>query len=190
MQTKHIPVEIVKSASADYDATFVMSATTPDRVEDTIDVKAYTANLGKKLIALWQHKQDQPIGYWQNLRVEGEKMVGDLKVASTNLGLMIKQLIADEVPLGASIGFTGKGERNKAGGVHFKEIELMECSVVSVPAHRSAIQIAKSYGLEEFIDHDQSSVEIEDMAASGRCAEETLRNAKAAIAAAQKSIRK
>jgi HK97 family phage prohead protease len=123
---KHLAATVEKSEAEGFDARFVMSAVTPDRVKDTIDESAYKANLGKKLIALWQHDHDQPMGYWENLRVEAGKLIGDLKVAGTNLGQMIKQLIADGVPLGASIGFRGKGEPNKAGGIHFKELELLE----------------------------------------------------------------
>jgi len=184
-------VEITKSADSSYDGTFIMSASSPDRTHDTIDVKAYQPNLGKKLIALWQHKQDQPVGFFDNLRIEGDALVGDLKVASTNLGKMIKQLIQDSCPLGASIGFRGQGERRKSGqGIHFKQIELLECSVVSVPAHPRAQLLAKSLGLEEFIDTVESNDDVEDMTASGRCMDETVRKAKAAILAAQKSIRK
>jgi len=151
MEIKHLDVAIQKSDTAEYDARFVMSATSPDRVADTIEVDAYAPNLGKKLIALWQHDHSQPIGYWENMKVTGGKLVGDLKVASTNLGLMIKQLVADGVPLGASIGFRGRGEPNKAGGIHFKQLELLECSVCSVPAHPKAVMLAKQYNLESIV---------------------------------------
>jgi HK97 family phage prohead protease len=163
MELKHLPVSIEKSSDPAFDARFVMSASSPDRVKDTIDPAAYTPSLGKKLIALWQHDRDQPFGYWHNLKVDAGKLVGDLKVAGTNLGMMIKQLIADGVPLGASIGFRGKGEDNKIGGIHFKTIELLECSVVSVPAHPLAMQVAKSYGIT--LPADQS---VEARAATAR----------------------
>ena len=116
-------------------------------------------------------------------------MVGDLKISGTNLGKMIKQLIADGVPLGASIGFVGDGKRNEKGGVHFTSLKLLECSVCSIPAHPRAMQIAKSFDLEEFIDSDQSSVEVDDNSASGVCIESTIKRAKAATLKAQKSIR-
>jgi len=182
---KSVDVEIQKAATDEYDARFIMSATTPDRVKDTIDADAYKPNLGKKLIALYQHNPDQPIGYWNNLRVEAGKLIGDLKVASTNLGLMVKQLIADDVPLGASIGFRGKGEQNKIGGIHFKEIELFECSVVSIPAHPRAMQIAKNFGIDI-----QSSNVGTNLVASDRNPEAAIDRAKAAILSANKTIRK
>lgn len=176
-------VQITKAETDGYDATFVMSAGSPDRVNDTIDPEAYKPNLGKKLIALWQHKDDQPMGFWDNLRVVGDNLLGDLKVSATNLGTMIRQLIADGVPLGASIGFSGSGELNKIGGIHFTELELYECSIVSVPAHPLATQLAKHF------DSSQSSAD--DEAASGHDrSEAVIRKAKAAILSANRQLRK
>lgn len=150
MQMKHVPVTIQKSDAANYDARFVMSAATPDRVKDTFSPAAYevAARETRRLIALWQHDADKPIGTWERLRVEGDRLTGYIRFASTSLAQMAKQLIADNVPLGASIGFRGQGEPNAHGGLHFKAIELLECSVVSVPAHPRAMQIAKSFGIE------------------------------------------
>lgn len=149
MIAKSLPVTIEKATSAEYDARFVMSASAPDRVADTIEPSAYrSAARQKKLVALWQHDPDRPIGYWTNLKAESDRLTGDIKFASTDLAQMAKTLIDDGVPLGASIGFRGKGEPNKSGGINFKEIELLECSVVSVPAHPLAQQIAKRFGLD------------------------------------------
>lgn len=142
------PVEIIKADSDEFAARFVMSAASPDRVKDTIDPAAYKPWLDKELIALWQHDAYQPFGVWKNLQLKANKLIGDLKIAGTNLGAMIIELLAAEVPLGASIGFRGKGDANKIGGIHFTELELLECSIVSVPAHPAAVEIAKSFGLE------------------------------------------
>jgi HK97 family phage prohead protease len=144
---KRLPLVLEKSAAPEYDARFVMSASSPDRVKDTIDPAAYRPHLRKRLIALWQHEREKPIGYWQNLQVVAGALVGEIKFASTALAQMVKTLIADGVPLGASIGFRGRGEPNDQGGVHFSELELLETSIVSVPAHPRAVQIAKQYGI-------------------------------------------
>ena len=188
MTTKHMPVLIEKSTTEGYDARFVMSAATPDRVQDTIAPKAYEANVGKKIIALWQHDPDKPMGYWENVKMVGDKLVGDLKVSSTNLGLMIKQLIADDVPLGASIGFRGAGTQNKNGGVHFTKVDIFETSVVSIPAHPRAMQIAKSFGCEEFIEILSS--DDDEAAESGLNLEEILQKSRAATLAANKILRR
>lgn len=147
-KTSRAPVEILKADGDEYAARFVMSAASPDRVKDTIDPDAYKPWIGKQLIALWQHDSYQPFGVWENIQTRANKLIGDLKIAGTNLGGMIIELLAADVPLGASIGFRGKGEPNKIGGIHFTEIELLECSIVSVPAHPAAFEIAKSFGIE------------------------------------------
>lgn len=177
MSLHFLDVEITKDASGRSDASFVMSASSPDRVNDTIDPEAYTPNLGKKIIALWQHNSEQPFGSWDNLRVKTGKLIGDLFASSTNLGQMIKQLIADGVPLGASVGFRGRGTPNKQGGIHFTEMEIFECSVVSVPMHPRAMQIAKSFGI------DIQSSDIEPPAVSGDFLAARKRAAFAIIAA-------
>lgn len=145
---KSFDIAITKAADGVHDASFVMSSSAPDRVKDTIDPAAYKPSLGKRLIALWQHSSYDPIGFWDNLRVEAGKLKGDIKFATTELAQMVKTLINDGVPLGASIGFRGKGTDNKIGGIHFTELELLECSVVSVPCHPHAMQIAKSFGFD------------------------------------------
>lgn len=146
--------EIVKAAAGEgegFDAKFVMSAATPDRMSDTINPDTYeTAARKKKLIALWQHDKTSPIGYWSNLARVGDTLTGFLKLADVPLGFTVKQLIADGVPLAASIGFRGRAEPNKKGGYHFEEIDLMECSVVSTPAHQRAVMVAmKSFNVDE-----------------------------------------
>jgi len=152
---------VIEKGTGDYDARFVLSSTGVDRDRDTIDKEALKANAGKRLIALFAHKHDQPVGFWKNVRLEGEKLVGELKIASTNLGLMLKQLIADDVPLAASIGFVGKGGPNEAGGFHFTAIDIFECSIVSVPSNPDAMRIAKKFGV------DLQSFEIAPMPTSG-----------------------
>ena len=189
MTTKHIAVTIEKAVSDDYDARFIMSATTPDLVNDTIDKAAYRKNEGKKIICLFQHDPEKPMGYWQNVKMQGDTLVGDLKLASTNLGKMVKQLLADGVPLGSSLGFRGRGEPNKKGGMHFKEIEIFETSIVSVPCHPRAMQIAKAYNLEEFLDSNESNVAVDDQSASGLHLEEIRTRSKAAIIKANKTLK-
>jgi HK97 family phage prohead protease len=186
MHTKHLQAAVEKSASSEFDARFIMSAATPDRVKDTIEPSAYDAALGiNKLIALFNHDADKPVGFWTNLKREADTLTGHIKFASTNLGMMLKTLIDDGVPMGASIGFRGRGETNKAGGIHFKTIELLETSIVSTPAHPRAMQIAKQFGIS------LAPVKAGNLlgVASDAAALSTDR-AKAAILAANRTLRK
>jgi HK97 family phage major capsid protein/HK97 family phage prohead protease len=164
---KTLFVPIQKAVSGGYDATFVVSAASADRVQDTINPKAYARNVGKRLIALFQHDHKAPMGYWENFRQKGGEFVGDFKAASTELGKMVKQLIADDVPLMASIGFSGKGKPNEKGGMDFDEVDIYEVSIVSVGAHPKAIMIAKSYGYELSANDGETFSIVKSLATSG-----------------------
>lgn len=183
MQTKSIDVLIEKGEDG-FDARFVLSATTPDRVKDTIAAAAYKPYLGKELIALWAHDHTQPVGVWKNLRMQGTKLIGDLKLASIALGDMIKELMAAGVPLGASIGFRGKGSENDFGGIHFEAIDLLETSIVAVPMHPSAMQIAKSYGYDLGLTLKQVAPDRQMPKAES----DVMKKATSAVAAAQLAI--
>ena len=165
MQMKLIDAQIIKASSPEYDASFILSAASPDRVRDTIDPAAYdlVSKKIKKLIALFNHNHDQPVGFWENLKREKDTLTASIKFAGTNLGKMLKQLIEDGVPLGASIGFRASGSPNELGGIHFEadNFELIETSIVSTPAHPRAVQLAKQYGI------DLSIKEIKTATASG-----------------------
>lgn len=147
---KQVDVTIQKAGSTDYDAKFVVSSTSPDRVGDTFTKKALgKLAKSKRMIALWQHKADQPCGYWENFKVDGNSLISSLKLADTNLGKMIKALLASDVPLGASVGFRViEGTPNKANGYDFDDVDLMEISVVSTPANADAVLLAKEYGFD------------------------------------------
>lgn len=149
IKTACMPVMVTKANKAGYDAQFIMSASSPDRVRDTIEPSAYPKAIQgvKKLIALWQHNPDTPIGYWADMTAKATQLNGYIKLATTGMAQFVKQLLDDDVPLGASISFRGRGELNDLGGINYKEISLLECSIVSVPAHPRAVQIAKSFGI-------------------------------------------
>jgi HK97 family phage prohead protease len=180
---KSFDVAVEKDASGEFDARFILSAATPDRVKDTIDPTAYdvVAAITKKLIALFNHDSDKIAGYWTNLKREGDKLTAHIKFASTNLGQMLKTLIDDGVPLGASIGFRGRGEPNKHGGIHFKEIDLLETSIVSTPAHPRAVQIAKSFGIELQSSEDDDNARSGEFNAVRKRAALAIINAKRSI---------
>jgi len=189
----------IQKSSSDPDATFVLSTSDVDRDNDIISVSALKGAVSgvKKLITLWQHKYDQPIGFWENLRVEGKRLLGDLKVSSTNLGNLVKQLLSDGVPLASSIGFMGQGEWNeKRSGIDFSAIELLECSVVSVPANPNAQRILKAYqkkfgspslDLTSIVGVDSTSQSIRDNTPAVSAA---IMKAHSALALAQMTVRK
>ncbi len=183
MQTKSLPVGIQKAESPEYDGTWVISSDAVDRAGDVISTKALKSLVGQEVICLWQHDSALPVGKWTNLRMVGTKLAADLKLAETSLSKMIKALLAIDTPLGASVGFRGRGTPREKGGLQFDAIELLETSVVSVPCNPQAMQIAKSFGVDLSNGHAQN-------AESGKNHEAIIKIAKAAILRANRTIRK
>jgi len=190
IQKRTVPIKFEKSASSDFDAQFTLSASTPDRVGDTISPSAYPKAIKgvDKLIALFNHNPNQIVGFWSDLKAKKDSLTGYIKFFHKDWGAMVKEMLEFGIPLGASIGFQGTGEYLDNGAIAFKEIELLETSIVAVPAHPRAQQIAKSYGI------DLQSLEINEADLSAvssveRDSERIISQAKAAILKANKTLR-
>jgi HK97 family phage major capsid protein/HK97 family phage prohead protease len=126
---------------------FIMSTDDTDRMGDVveiggIDLKAFRKNP----VALWQHDPQSPIGTWADVRKVGGQLVGKLQLAAEKTSPLIdrlRQLIEQRVLRAVSIGFralelkpTGDGF-----GLRFLKTELVECSLVSIPANAAALRV-------------------------------------------------
>ena len=153
---KQLTGYIEKAAeSSDYAGTFVLSTNTPDRDGDIILQDGWQLeNFQKNPIALWQHDYKAPVGNWENIRLEAGKLLADLKLGSTRLAQMTKQLIDDGVLRAVSVGFKPLDyepleDGNPMKGWLIKSAELLEASLVSVPANQEALLMSKSLGLTD-----------------------------------------
>jgi len=162
MKTKHLIGEIKAAESSDYDGTFVLTTGNVDRDGDIIepdglDVTAFLKNP----ITLWQHDHKNPVGTWENIRHETGRWVADLKLATTNLANMTRKLIQEGVLKAVSVGFLPKengyerieDEDGNFKGYRFLKTELLEVSLVSVPANAEALLISKSFNANEHEEH-------------------------------------
>ncbi len=145
-----------ESQSADDPLQFVLSDDSTDRMGDTIqpsgwDLRAFEANP----IALWQHASSRPIGRWIDVRVSGNKLLGKLVFADPGTSVMIDELralVEQNVIKAVSVGFNPiefEPIRGPKGGTNFKRQELLEVSLVSVPANKNAVAVARSMGISE-----------------------------------------
>ncbi len=110
-------------------------------------------NYKKDIKMLWQHKQEEPIGYFEVVRedslglyVEGQIML-DLKQ-----GLEAYNLIKSGAVNGLSIGYMVKDceYENSSNIRKIKEVDLFEISVVTFPANEySNITYCKNNNLEK-----------------------------------------
>ena len=77
------------------DLEFILSDDTVDRLGDVIDPEGWQLkNFKKNPIALFGHMSSAPIGIWTNVRVEGNKLLGKLKLAARGTSARIDELIS------------------------------------------------------------------------------------------------
>jgi len=147
------------SQSADDPLEFVLSDDSTDRMGDTIqpsgwDLTAFRQNP----IALWAHASSRPIGTWADVRVAGKKLLGKLKFATEGTSTLIdelRSLVEQRVLRTVSVGFTPleaepiRDIDGRMTGWNFIKQELLEVSLVAVPANPNAIAVARSMNLSD-----------------------------------------
>jgi HK97 family phage major capsid protein/HK97 family phage prohead protease len=133
---------------------FVMSDGSVDRMGDVIDPNGWLLdNFRRNPVALFGHDPSFPIGKWSDVGVRRGALTGrlDLLDPVSDRQREIKAAVDAGVLRAVSVGFHPSKyeplEGSKNGGLHFLEQELVECSLVSVPANANALAIAKSIGL-------------------------------------------
>ena len=141
--------------SADDPLEYVLSDETVDRYGDVIAVSGWKlSHFKNNPIALFNHDSSAPIGVWENVRVEKGKLIARLKIASASASERIREiraLVEERVLRAVSVGFRPlKREPLEGGGPYaerYTESELVECSLVCVPANPNALQIIKALGI-------------------------------------------
>jgi HK97 family phage prohead protease len=146
----------------DRTATFVASDETVDRYGDIVSVDGWDLkNFRRNPVFLWMHSQYQPIGQVKKIGVENKQLLatvrffdaGDSKMADDLWKLVKKRKLR-----AVSVGFTVKGDEDietirdadeRITGFRFLRQELLELSLVSVPANPNALQVARSLGLPD-----------------------------------------
>ncbi|MBO4221964.1 phage major capsid protein [Bradyrhizobium neotropicale] len=130
---------------------FVLSDETPDRMDDVIMSDGWQLdNFKKNPIALFGHRSDFPIGKWKNLRVVNKQLRGHLELAPAGTSERIdeiRKLVEADILRAVSVGFRAleSRPRKETGfGSFFTKSELVETSLVSVPANPNALAVAKS----------------------------------------------
>ena len=153
-------VEIVRKIHAEpvINCEFVMSDETPDRMRDVIMSTGWMLdNFKKNPIALYNHNPNLPIGTWSDLSVKDGKLRGKLNLLKEGkIGRIdeIRALIDADILKAVSVGFApmehepiAKGD--PFAGSKYTRQELVECSVVTVPANPNALRIAKSLNISD-----------------------------------------
>jgi HK97 family phage prohead protease len=135
---------------------FVMSDGSVDRMGDVIEPDGWLLdNFRKNPIALFGHDSRFIVGNWTDVGVRDGQLTGRLQLLDPVSDRMreVKAAVDAGFLRAVSVGFhpmPGKVaplEGSQIGGLHFTEQELVECSLVSVPANANALAIAKSLGI-------------------------------------------
>jgi HK97 family phage prohead protease len=136
---------------------FVLSDNSVDRVGDVIEQNWELAHFRKNPIALFNHDRDQVIGRWESVRIDGDRLLGKLQLAAegtSELVNTVRKLLAQKILRAVSVGFTPiKHEKlneesdDYFGPFRFLKSELLEASLVAVPANPHAVQLARSMNL-------------------------------------------
>jgi len=134
--------------------TFVLSDATPDRMGDVIESDGWSlGNFKKNPVALFNHNPDFPIGTWRNLRVQDNGLRGDLQLAKKGTSERINEIISlieQNILRAVSVGFLPiqKEPLTKNGsGIRFLAADLVETSIVAIPANPNALAVAKSLNI-------------------------------------------
>jgi HK97 family phage major capsid protein/HK97 family phage prohead protease len=133
---------------------FVMSDGSVDRMGDIIEPDAWELrNFKSNPVALFSHNPEFPIGTWQDVAVHRGQLTGRLELMEP-VSERLRELHAAVnagVLRAVSVGFHSRKfepiEGSKVGGLRFLEAELVECSLVSVPANPNALAKAKALGI-------------------------------------------
>jgi HK97 family phage major capsid protein/HK97 family phage prohead protease len=135
---------------------FVLSDATADRYGDVILANGWDlANFKKNPIALFNHNPDFIVGNWERLSIKDGGLRGHLKLAPAGTSPRIdeiRKLIEAGILKAVSVGFRPiekKPRSASAPGDLYVKSELVETSLVSVPANPNALAVAKSLKISD-----------------------------------------
>ena len=161
-QTYFRSVEIERAPGDDDGRTwnFVGSDETPDSYGDIVKAEGWDLKRYKKNpIVLFGHDGRMPIGISTKVGVEGTKLMHTIRLAKEGTSDFIDTLVKlmqQRIVRAVSVGFVPTKDpevrRDKEGhfeGFVFNGQELLELSVVSIPANPNALALAKSWGAKD-----------------------------------------
>jgi HK97 family phage prohead protease/HK97 family phage major capsid protein len=134
-------------------AEYVLSDDTPDRMGDIIEAGGWELESFKSNpIALFNHHPDFIVGRWHRLRIEGNQLRGHLELAPKGTSPRIneiRKLVEAGILKAVSVGFrpldhSPLNPKDPWSGQRFHKQELVETSLVAVPANPNALAVAKS----------------------------------------------
>jgi HK97 family phage prohead protease len=166
--TKAVPLDLKSLTDAGTFTGYGSVFSTADKVRDVVEPGAFEKSLklwqsnGRSVPVLWQHKTDEPIGTWDDLEEDDYGLLGTagLWLEEAPYARLAHKGMKTKAITGLSIGYRVKREEfdKKSGNNRLLELDLVEISVVTNPAHddariegvKSIIEAGKLPTLPEF----------------------------------------
>jgi HK97 family phage major capsid protein/HK97 family phage prohead protease len=141
---------------------YVLSDETVDRYGEVIAADGWDLrHFRNNPVALFNHNDDAIIGRWDKVRVEGKRLLGRLTLAAAGTSQIVdeaRRLWDQKLLRAVSVGFRAIKKEPLAkdadeddpffmGPYRYLKSELVEASLVAVPANPNALQIARSFEL-------------------------------------------
>jgi HK97 family phage prohead protease len=137
---------------------FIMSDAKADRMGDVIEADGWQLqNFKAHPIALFNHDPNQVIGTWTDVKVQDKQLRGRLEFAEQGTSALVdtvRALHSQGILRAVSVGFRPieskplDADADKYfGPFRFLKSELLECSLVAVPANPRALNAVKSLGI-------------------------------------------
>jgi HK97 family phage prohead protease/HK97 family phage major capsid protein len=180
---------VAKAAPGGDPLEYVLSDGSVDRMGDIIEPGGWKLdNFKENPVALFAHDQSIVVGTWANLRVAEGQLRGRLnliKEGASDITDYVRALVKQKILRAVSVGFSAiksipLDPNEPFGPRRFLESELLEASLVAVPANANALQVMKALG----IPADASALIF------GKLAREDQRAAPAVTASSPNSSRK
>lgn len=140
---------------------FIASDETVDRYGDVIRISGWDlASYKKNPIVLFGHDKSNPVGIAPKVWIESKKLMIGIKLADEGTSPFIdtlRKLVEQKIIRAVSVGFLPTVEpkyirdasNDRITGMEFIGQELLENSLVTVPANPAALSTAKSMGIPE-----------------------------------------
>jgi HK97 family phage prohead protease len=135
----------------------VASDETVDRYGDVLRVSGWDLSGYKKNpIVLFAHEARYPVGT-SKVRIDGKQLIADITLAepgTSDIVDAVRALVRQKILKAVSVGFQPTKEPNEikdpdtnkwTGGYEFVGQELLENSIVSIPANPNALTLARSF---------------------------------------------
>lgn len=153
-------LEFPTKGAVDIDAPirFVASTETVDRYGDIIRASGWQLeNYKKNPVVLFGHSHADIVGRSPSVWVEGKRLMSEISLAAAGTSALVdsvRSLVAQRILKAVSVGFMPiehklirDDENDHITGVEFEKQDLLEISLVAVPANQEALQVARSLNI-------------------------------------------